>query len=76
MQLCAVIFQETDGRYAVVCPSVPGCVSRGRTRYEALKIHREAVALRFATRGVPTRCVDFHVVQGGAATAPVELQAG
>ena len=29
------IFQDEDGVFVAVCPSLPGCVSQGRTRMEA-----------------------------------------
>ncbi len=32
-----------DGYIAAECPSLPGCVSQGKTREEALKNIREAI---------------------------------
>jgi predicted RNase H-like HicB family nuclease len=29
------IYQDEDGAYIVECPSIPGCVSQGRTEAEA-----------------------------------------
>jgi predicted RNase H-like HicB family nuclease len=41
-----VIFQrENDGGYVAVVPSLPGCVSQGDTREEALKNIEEAAEL-------------------------------
>ena len=39
------IERDEDGMFVVTCPSLPGCVSQGRTRSEALKNIREAVSL-------------------------------
>lgn len=33
-----------DGWWVVECPSLPGCVSQGKTKAEALKNIREAIA--------------------------------
>jgi predicted RNase H-like HicB family nuclease len=37
--------QEEDGGYVVSVPALPGCVSEGDTRAEALKNIREAIEL-------------------------------
>jgi predicted RNase H-like HicB family nuclease len=40
------VFLDPDadyGGYAVVCPSIPGCYSRGKTVSEALSNIREAI---------------------------------
>lgn len=34
-----------DGWWVVECPSLPGCLSQGRTKAEALDNIREAIAL-------------------------------
>jgi predicted RNase H-like HicB family nuclease len=34
-----------DGYYVVHCPTLPGCVTQGRTLDDALKNAREAIAL-------------------------------
>ncbi len=42
------VFLERDeeyGGYVVVCPSIPGCYSQGRTVEEALANIREAIEL-------------------------------
>lgn len=38
-----------DGYWVVECPSLPGCVSQGRTRQEALANIKEAIALYIET---------------------------
>ena len=35
--------QDEDGVYVAECPALPGCVSQGKTRREALKNIREAI---------------------------------
>ena len=42
------VFLEPDeewGGYVVVCPSIPGCYSQGKSMEEALVNIREAIAL-------------------------------
>ncbi len=48
--------QDEDGIWIVECPSIPGCVSQGETREEALANIREAIAACLevrAERGLP-----------------------
>jgi predicted RNase H-like HicB family nuclease len=40
-----VLEQELDGGYVVSIPALPGCVTRGDTRAEALSNIREAIEL-------------------------------
>ena len=40
-----VLERETDGRYSVYAPDLPGCVSWGSTRDEAKVRIREAIEL-------------------------------
>ena len=35
--------QDEDGVFVVSCPALPGCVSQGRTRSEAIENIREAI---------------------------------
>ena len=37
------IEQDEDGSFVATCPSLPGCVSQGRTRDDALRNIGEAV---------------------------------
>jgi predicted RNase H-like HicB family nuclease len=41
---------EEDGYLVAECPVIPGCISQGRTREEALKNIREAIELCFENR--------------------------
>ena len=38
-----MIYPGQDGFYVAECPSLPGCVSQGRTREEAVANIREAI---------------------------------
>jgi predicted RNase H-like HicB family nuclease len=45
MRYTVVLEQEEDGGYVVSVPALPGCVSQGGTRDEALNNIREAIGL-------------------------------
>ena len=45
MRYTVVLEQEPDGGYVVSVPVLPGCVSQGDTRNEALENIREAIEL-------------------------------
>lgn len=45
MGYTVVLEQEPDGGYVAVVPALPGCVSQGDTREEALANIREAIKL-------------------------------
>lgn len=38
-----VTLQNDDGTYVVKCPSLPGCISHGNTRNEALDNIKDAI---------------------------------
>lgn len=40
-----LIYPGEDGYWVVECPSLPGCISQGRTRQEAVANIKEAIAL-------------------------------
>ena len=44
MKLRVVIEQDEDGVFVAECPVLPGCVSQGPTRAEALANIRDAIA--------------------------------
>jgi antitoxin HicB len=59
MRYTVVLEQESDGGFIVSVPALPGCVSKGDTRAEALSNIREAIRLyaedcRAAGDPVPT----------------------
>ena len=45
MRYTVVLEQEDDGGYVVSVPALPGCVSQGDNRNEALDNIREAIGL-------------------------------
>ncbi len=68
MRFNITINRDEDGVWIVECPSIPGCVSQGKTKEEALKNIKEAIQLCLevrAERGLPltieTRQVEIAV---------------
>ena len=68
MKLLITMFQDEDGMYVTECPSIPGCVSQGRTEEEAEQNIREAIKECLAVRAergmpltIPTREVEVPV---------------
>jgi predicted RNase H-like HicB family nuclease len=68
MKLSVTIDRDEDGVWVAECPSIPGCVSQGKTKKQALKNIEEAIALCLevrAERGLPltieTRQVEVSV---------------
>jgi predicted RNase H-like HicB family nuclease len=56
MKLSVTVDRDEDGMWVVECPSIPGCVSQGKTKAEALENVKEAIALCLevrAERGLP-----------------------
>lgn len=56
MKLSVTVDRDEDGMWVVECPSIPGCVSQGKTKADALKNIKEAIALCLevrAERGLP-----------------------
>ena len=45
MKYRVLVEQDEDGVFVAEVPSLPGCVSQGETRAEALKNVREAIAV-------------------------------
>lgn len=43
MKFLITIFQDEDGMFIAECPSIPGCVSQGKTEQEAEKNIQEAI---------------------------------
>ncbi|KJU86978.1 Uncharacterized protein family UPF0150 domain protein [Candidatus Magnetobacterium bavaricum] len=40
-----IIYPGQDGYWVAECPSLPGCISQGQTRQDAIENIREAIAL-------------------------------
>jgi predicted RNase H-like HicB family nuclease len=56
MKFVVTVDRDEDGVWIAECPSIPGCVSQGATREEALSNVQEAIALCLevrAERGMP-----------------------
>jgi predicted RNase H-like HicB family nuclease len=45
MKFTVVLTRDEDGFITAECPDLPGCVSQGKTRDEALKNITEAISL-------------------------------
>ncbi len=50
MKFTATLERDEDGIWIAECPSIPGCVSQGQTRDEALANVKEAIALCLEVR--------------------------
>ncbi len=51
MKYRVLIEQDEDGLYVAEVPALPGCISQGQTRGEALENVREAVAVYLESLG-------------------------
>jgi len=56
MKFFIIIYQDEDGMFIAECPSIPGCISQGKTAKEAekniQKAIKECLAVR-AAKGMP-----------------------
>jgi antitoxin HicB len=43
MKYRIIIEQDEDGLFVAECPSLPGCISQGKTREEAVKNIKDAI---------------------------------
>jgi len=56
MNFTVTLVRDEDGAWVAECPSIPGCVSQGESREEALSNIREAISLCLevrSERGMP-----------------------
>ncbi|MEE8343458.1 MAG: type II toxin-antitoxin system HicB family antitoxin [Gammaproteobacteria bacterium] len=56
MQFTITVDRDEDGAWITECPSIPGCVSQGATKDEAITNIQEAIQLCLdvrAERGMP-----------------------
>ena len=63
----AVIFRGEDGHWVAECPSLPGCISQGATKAEAIANIREAIegwleTMRAHGQPIPEEDFDTQVV--------------
>jgi predicted RNase H-like HicB family nuclease len=50
MKFLVTIHRDEDGVFIVECPSIPGCVSQGRTQEEALLHIQDAIRVCLLVR--------------------------
>lgn len=50
MHFQVTLDRDENGAWVVECPAIPGCVSQGETRAEALRNIQEAIALCLEVR--------------------------
>ena len=50
MKLTVTLDRDEDGVWIAECPSIPGCISEGETKDEALANIREAIELCLVVR--------------------------
>jgi predicted RNase H-like HicB family nuclease len=50
MKLTVVLYPGEDGWVVAECPVIPGCISQGKTRAEAIENIKEAIELCIETR--------------------------
>jgi predicted RNase H-like HicB family nuclease len=56
MRFNVTVDRDEDGAWIVECPSIPGCVSQGQTKEEALENIKDAIVACLqvrAERGLP-----------------------
>lgn len=72
MEIRVRLEKDEDGVWVATCPSLPGCISQGKTQEEALKNIKEAVRLHirslaedglpiFEHKGLKETLVEVHV---------------
>lgn len=62
-----IIYPGEDGYYIAECPSLPGCISQGKTKEEAITKIKEAIegyilTLQDDSIPVPDECFDSMMV--------------
>ena len=50
MNFVVTLCQDEDAMWVVECPAIPGCLSQGKTREEALENIKDAIALCLEVR--------------------------
>ena len=63
MKIRVVLEKQEEGGYTVYAPSLPGCISQGDTKAEALKNIKEAIELYLETDLNETMAHDGEVAQ-------------
>lgn len=58
MNFKIIIEKDEDGIFVATCPSLPGCISQGKSEKQAIRNMKEAVELHvksFAEDGLPLK---------------------
>ncbi len=50
MEFHVTLERDEDGMWVVECPAVPGCISQGKTREEALEMIAKAISVCLKVR--------------------------
>ena len=53
MRFNVTLDRDEDGVWIAECPSIPGCVSQGRTKQEAVENIKDAIAMCLEVKGLP-----------------------
>ncbi len=64
MKFSVTLDRDEDGIWVVECPSIPGCVSQGQTKQEALENIKDAISACLqvrAERGMPLTVETYQV---------------
>lgn len=64
MKFSVTLDRDEDGIWVVECPSIPGCVSQGQTKQEALENIKDAITACLqvrAERGMPLTVETYQV---------------
>jgi predicted RNase H-like HicB family nuclease len=64
MRFSVTLDRDEDGVWVVECPSIPGCVSQGQTKQEAVENIKDAIAACLevrAERGMPLTVETYQV---------------
>lgn len=72
MEIRVRLEKDEDGVWVAICPSLPGCISQGKTQEEALKNIKDAVRLHirslaedglpiFEYKGMKETLIEVHV---------------
>ncbi|MEK6730208.1 MAG: type II toxin-antitoxin system HicB family antitoxin [Planctomycetota bacterium] len=62
MKFFITVFRDEDGMFITECPSIPGCVSQGKTEQEAERNIQEAIKECLevrAEKGMPLTVKEF-----------------
>jgi predicted RNase H-like HicB family nuclease len=65
MKFTVTLDRDEDGIWIVECPAIPGCVSQGQTKQEAIENVKDAIKLCLevrAERGLPLT-IEAHQVE-------------